>query len=159
VSWSAAFVSAFPIQPDIQRGCRSAPPPDHSVDVLGSIGGAVVHDFGQHRFRKLARGDAGQGAMPASLRVSVNLSGLQPGTYEGTITVTAPNAAPSALSVAVKLIVASGQPARLSVEIQNLSFSFARARDRRPRNCVSATAAAERWSSPSPHPSPPAASG
>ena len=125
VSSIAASFRLSPSSLTFNAAAGGSPPPDHSVDVLGSVAGLSFTASARTASGTWLAVTPAQGAMPASLRVSVNPSGLQPGTYDGTITVTAPNAAPPALSVAVKLIVAAGQPARLNVEIQNLSFSFA----------------------------------
>ena len=65
------------------------------------------------------------GGAPATIIVTVNPSSLQPGTYQGAVTVTAPTANPSSQSFSVSLtVVASGSPA-LSVGTTSLSYSFA----------------------------------
>jgi uncharacterized protein (TIGR03437 family) len=65
------------------------------------------------------------GSAPATIIVTVNPSSLQPGTYQGTVTVTAPTANPSSQSFAVSLtVLVAGSPA-LSVTTTNLSYSFA----------------------------------
>jgi uncharacterized protein (TIGR03437 family) len=65
------------------------------------------------------------GGAPATIVVTVNPSSLQPGTYQGTVTVTAPTANPSSQSFSVSLtVVASGSPA-VSLTTTSLSYSFA----------------------------------
>jgi len=65
------------------------------------------------------------GSAPATIIASVNPSSLQPGTYQGAVTVNAPTASPSSQSFAVSLtVLAAGSPA-LSVTTTNLSYSFA----------------------------------
>ena len=65
------------------------------------------------------------GSAPATIIVSVNPSSLQPGTYQGTVTVTAPTANPPSQTFTVSLtVVAAGLPA-LSVSTTSLSYSFA----------------------------------
>ena len=65
------------------------------------------------------------GSAPATVIVTVNPSSLQPGTYQGTVTVTAPTANPSSQSFSVSLtVVAAGSPA-LSVSTTSLSYAFA----------------------------------
>jgi len=55
--------------------------------------------------------------------VSVNPANVAAGTYQGTITITAPYAVPSTATVAVTLTVQSGTPAALGVDTQNVSFT------------------------------------
>jgi uncharacterized protein (TIGR03437 family) len=55
------------------------------------------------------------GQAPASVSVAVNVGSLAAGTYSGQITINAPSASPSALTVPVSLTVASIPPAQLSV--------------------------------------------
>jgi uncharacterized protein (TIGR03437 family) len=62
------------------------------------------------------------GAIPATLTVSVDLTGLGPGTYTGSVEITVPAAAPAVQTVAVTLTVSAPQPARLVVNPASLSF-------------------------------------
>jgi uncharacterized protein (TIGR03437 family) len=65
------------------------------------------------------------GSAPATIIVGVNPSSLQPGPYQGTVTVTAPTANPSSQTFTVSLtVVAAGSPA-LSVSTTSLNYSFA----------------------------------
>jgi uncharacterized protein (TIGR03437 family) len=66
------------------------------------------------------------GTAPASVVVSVNPAGVASGTYQGSITVTAPNANPSTISVGVTLTIDAPPPASLDVPVSPLIFSFAR---------------------------------
>lgn len=66
-----------------------------------------------------------QGKAPASVTVSVRTDGLVAGTYDGRITVNAPAASPASRTIAVKLIVDSAGPPRLSVDNDSLAYSFA----------------------------------
>jgi uncharacterized protein (TIGR03437 family) len=61
------------------------------------------------------------GSTPATLNVAANGSNLSPGTYQGNITITAPNALGSPQTVAVTLNVAAA--ATLSVTPASLKFS------------------------------------
>jgi uncharacterized protein (TIGR03437 family) len=64
------------------------------------------------------------GSMPAVLGVSVNPASLSEGTHQGTITIAAPYAVPSAATVAVTLMLGVGAPAPLlAVDTQNVSFA------------------------------------
>ena len=63
------------------------------------------------------------GSMPAVLTVSIDPTSLAAGTYQGTVTITAPNAVPSTTTVAVTLTVQPGTPATLGIDTQNVSFT------------------------------------
>lgn len=64
------------------------------------------------------------GQMPANIRVTANPSALSASTYNGTITITAPNAFPSSISIPVSFTVtAAGQPS-LSVNPGSLTFAY-----------------------------------
>jgi len=63
------------------------------------------------------------GTMPAVLAVSANPANLAAGTYQGTITITAPYAVPSTTTVAVTFTVQPSTPAALALDTQNVSFS------------------------------------
>jgi uncharacterized protein (TIGR03437 family) len=62
------------------------------------------------------------GTTPASLSVSVNPAGLNPGTYNGTITITAPGASNSPQTVAVSLTVTSAPTISVSPSLLNYSY-------------------------------------
>ena len=63
------------------------------------------------------------GAMPATLRFRADPTSLAPGAYQGTITITAPNAAPAQRFVAVTLNVAPAEAPRLGTETGALAFT------------------------------------
>jgi uncharacterized protein (TIGR03437 family) len=63
------------------------------------------------------------GTIPSVLQVSVDPSTLAAGTYQGTITITAPNAVPPTTTVAVTVTVTTASPAGLSISTQNVNFS------------------------------------
>jgi uncharacterized protein (TIGR03437 family) len=63
------------------------------------------------------------GSIPTSLQVTVDPSTLTAGTYQGTITISAPNATPPTSSVAISFTVQTAIPTKLSVGTQNLSFT------------------------------------
>ncbi len=65
------------------------------------------------------------GSMPAVLQVSVDPTGLVANTYQGVITVTAPNASPSIQTVAVSFAIRGGTPSQLALSSQSLPFSLA----------------------------------
>jgi uncharacterized protein (TIGR03437 family) len=62
------------------------------------------------------------GTMPGSIAVSVDVSNLAAGTYRGTITVTAPQAAPPTQTVAVELSVTAAPKPQLALEPGSLTF-------------------------------------
>jgi uncharacterized protein (TIGR03437 family) len=64
-----------------------------------------------------------RGAFPAVLRVSVDPSGLTPGTYSATITINVPFSAPASTTVNVYLTVQRSASAKLAVDSQNVSFT------------------------------------
>jgi uncharacterized protein (TIGR03437 family) len=64
------------------------------------------------------------GSAPATIIVTVNPSALQPGPYQGTVTVTAPAGDPSSQSLTVSLMVIAPGPPALSVTTTSLSYSF-----------------------------------
>ena len=64
------------------------------------------------------------GSMPTTVEVRGNPGELEPGTYDGTVTVMAPDALPPARQIAVTFIVQQAAPARLAVEPDNLTFSL-----------------------------------
>lgn len=64
----------------------------------------------------------GSGATPGTISVGVNSAGLNPGTYQGTITVTAPLASPPVQTIAVQLTVTASQPTQLLVNAASLTF-------------------------------------
>ena len=65
------------------------------------------------------------GSMPAVLQVSADPTSLTPNTYQGVVTITAPNAAPSTQMVTVSIAIGGGTPSQLVVSGQSLPFSLA----------------------------------
>ena len=65
------------------------------------------------------------GALPGSLNVSVDPSGLAPGIYNDTIAITVPDATPPLSTIAVTFTVGSAQAPALSIDAASLSFSAA----------------------------------
>ncbi|HEV3201474.1 MAG TPA: hypothetical protein VGZ73_26425 [Bryobacteraceae bacterium] len=63
------------------------------------------------------------GTIPAALQVTADPSALSAGTYQGIITLTAPNGSPATTTIAVTFAVAAVAPAALGVDAQTLSFA------------------------------------
>ena len=78
------------------------------------------------------------GITPAQITVSVNGSGLPPGSYDGTVNITAPGAANSLLSLNVNLSVAPSQSLRLSAG--SLTFTSEAGAPAPPPQTIAATA-------------------
>ena len=64
------------------------------------------------------------GTTPASLSVSVNPTGLSPGSYNGTITITAPGASNSPQTVSVSLTVTSSTSTTISLNPSVLNYAY-----------------------------------
>ncbi len=62
------------------------------------------------------------GKTPATLSISANATQLAAGTYSGSITISAPAASPSQLTIGLSLTVAAANPARLAVTPSALTF-------------------------------------
>ncbi|HYL78262.1 MAG TPA: hypothetical protein VEU96_28865 [Bryobacteraceae bacterium] len=97
-------------------------PTDQSLDLIGSISGlgftATATSSGW------LQTSSASGPMPTTLRITADPSALAPGPYQGTITVTAPLAKPSAQIIPITLTVtAPGQPS-LDVKPKAMVFSF-----------------------------------
>lgn len=65
------------------------------------------------------------GSMPSVLQVAVNPTGLTANTYQGIVTINAPNASPSTKTVTVSFTISGGTPSQLAVSIESLPFSLA----------------------------------
>lgn len=66
------------------------------------------------------------GVTPRVLNVSVDPAALLPGTYFGSILIESPNANPPSRTISVTVTVTPGQPPRLAVDRENLSFTTPR---------------------------------
>jgi len=64
------------------------------------------------------------GSTPGAITVGVDATGRAPGTYHGTVTITAPNASPSIQTVTATFNVTQPNPPQLAVGLNGLSFSF-----------------------------------
>jgi uncharacterized protein (TIGR03437 family) len=97
-------------------------PVDQGLDLTGSISGVPftvsANSSGWLQVKPAS------GAMPATLSVTADPTQLTPGSYQGNITIAAPNANPSTQNIPVTLTVtAEGQPS-LSVSPASLTFAF-----------------------------------
>ena len=66
------------------------------------------------------------GNTPGLLRVQADPFSLPPGTYQGSITITLPNASPSVRIVNIQFTVGEPVAAKLAVDRDHLSFSYAK---------------------------------
>ncbi len=64
--------------------------------------------------------------LPAQLKITANPSGLRQGSYSGNIAVTSVLANPQTQNIAVQFTVGPAQPAAVSLEPNQLAFSFAK---------------------------------
>ena len=63
------------------------------------------------------------GSVPALPQVTANPASLAAGSYQGTVTITVPNAVPSSATVAVAFTVTPAVPAALGTDTKNVSFT------------------------------------
>ena len=95
---------------------------DQHVDLIGSIPG-VLFSASAASSGWLSVSPA-NGSMPTALSVVVDPSAVAPGSYQGTVTITGPNANPATRTISVALTVtAAGQPS-LNLKPSNMTFSF-----------------------------------
>ncbi len=64
------------------------------------------------------------GLLPSTIHVTANPENLAPGTYSGSVTVTAAGAAPPTRSIAVSFTVERSEPPKLTAEPSGAAFSF-----------------------------------
>jgi hypothetical protein len=62
--------------------------------------------------------------MPAAIQIGVDVTGLDPGVYNSTVTISASAIAPAIRTVAVQLTVAAGGPPHLDVDSRQLTYSL-----------------------------------
>lgn len=62
--------------------------------------------------------------MPAAVQIGVDISGLDPGIYNSTVTINAPASAPSVRTIAVQLTVTPGGSPHLDVDSRQLTYSL-----------------------------------
>jgi uncharacterized protein (TIGR03437 family) len=125
VVWArAATYSVTPQKLTFTAQAGSALPVSQSLSLLSTINGVVwattdvLTQSGGSWLSVLAN----TGRMPSLLPVSVNPRNLAPGTYQGTIEITAPAAATPVTTVPVSVTVAGGLAAGLSVLPASLDF-------------------------------------
>ncbi len=106
------------------RAGDPAPPP-HLLQVTSTLSGPL--------FQGSVSTESGSGwlnlspisgSLPATIQVLVDLAGLAPGTYTGTITVVVPYAAPPTRTVRVSLSVEPALPPEIRTDPASVSFGF-----------------------------------
>jgi uncharacterized protein (TIGR03437 family) len=102
---------------------------DQGVSVTGSIPGVpftIATSANGTWLQVTPQTAIAPATMPTSVKITANPSGLSAGSYQGTVTINAPNAQPSQQTITVALTVAAaGQPS-LSVKPLSLTFSYVR---------------------------------
>ncbi len=120
---TTATITATPASLSFTQAAGGAAPANQTIAVSSS-GGAVT-------FSAAAATTAGgswlsvspqAGTTPQNLAVSVSAASLSPGTYNGSITITAPGAAGSPISIPVTLTVTAAQT--LSASPTSLAFTY-----------------------------------
>jgi uncharacterized protein (TIGR03437 family) len=96
------------------------PPPVGLISVSASITGVAFTAASSDDWLSVT--PAG-GSAPSTLQVSVDPSGLTPGDYQGTITISAPDATPSRAIVNVTFTVQPATPPMLNVSSRALSLT------------------------------------
>ena len=108
------FAGAFPYQAtplslSFSAAAGGSAPGAQTVNLSTSVGGLSFTATTSTAWLNVS---PSSGSMPAVLAVSVDPTNLAAGTYQGTVTITAPNAVPSTTTVAVTLTVQPGSPPR-----------------------------------------------
>ena len=116
---SPASLNASPISLSFTAPSGATAPPPQAVSLSSSITGT---SFTVTSSAPWLSATPSAGSVPASLQVSANPASLTPGSYQGTITISAPLASPSTTTIAVSFTVQAPLPAQLSVGSRNLSF-------------------------------------
>jgi uncharacterized protein (TIGR03437 family) len=117
---SAVSYQATPASLSFSASAGGSAPGTQTINLSSSVAGL---SFTASTSAAWLSVNPSSGSMPAVLAVSVNPANVAAGTYQGTITITAPYAVPSTATVAVTLTVQSGTPAALGVDTQNVSFT------------------------------------
>jgi uncharacterized protein (TIGR03437 family) len=100
-------------------------PAQSSITVIGSIPGLGYSlSFSPQSGGNWLRANLTQGQAPGAFSVIADPTNLQPGPYQGTITVTSPYAVPATQSISVTFQVNEGTPPQLAVGNGPLSFSL-----------------------------------
>jgi uncharacterized protein (TIGR03437 family) len=117
-------VSAGSLTFSAQSG--GAPPPDQSFTVTASVPGVSFTISAQPDAPNWLTITPVLGSAPGLVRVTVDPLNLEPGNYQAAITLTAPEATPSSVSIPIAVNVTTGSAPSLAVDNPNLSFTFPR---------------------------------
>ncbi|MBI4597681.1 MAG: PD40 domain-containing protein [Candidatus Omnitrophica bacterium] len=120
IAAAAPLLRVAPVSLAFSAVIASPEPPAQQITVSNSGGGAMPFQVGDDADWLMAL--PGSGLNHATLVVNINHLNLQPGTYQGVITVTAPAAANSPAAIPVTLTVRSPAPV-LQVHPASLQFS------------------------------------
>jgi trimeric autotransporter adhesin len=119
---TAGTISAAPTALTFSAAQNSAAPAAQNISVTGT--GAINYTV---QGATVAGGNwlsvnASAGTTPGTISVSVNPAGLSPGNYSGAVTITAPGASGSPITIPVSFTITA--PQTLSAQPLALSFSF-----------------------------------
>jgi uncharacterized protein (TIGR03437 family) len=121
----APSITAAPAELAFHHTAGTAAPAPQTV-ALGGVGLSYTASASTSAGGDWLRVAPAAGTAPASLTVSAHPAGLAPGSYHGTVTVTAPQAANSPLAIGVRLTVAgAGAAPVVSAVVNGASFQAA----------------------------------
>ncbi|MFN0171645.1 MAG: BACON domain-containing protein [Bryobacteraceae bacterium] len=122
---TAPFFQAQPAEISFRVRAGDPAPPPHLLRVTSALSGPL--------FQASVSTESGSGwlnlsplsgSLPAAIQVLVDLTGLTPGTYTGTIAVLVPYAVPATRSVRVWLTVEPALPPEIRADPGSVSFGF-----------------------------------
>ena len=116
-------VQASPSQMQFSAASAGAPPVVQTISFSGAVPGLALSTSTQNGASWLHVSPQ-SGATPRLIEVSADPTNLTPGTYTGTIAITAPDAAPPLSMVTATFNVTEAQAPKLAIDKQSLSFPF-----------------------------------
>jgi uncharacterized protein (TIGR03437 family) len=114
-------VQAAPVTLFFSAASAGAVPPIQIVDLSSTVPAIA---FSLSSDSDWLRATPQSGFSPRVIEVSADPANLKPGSYKGTLTITAPDATPTSLVINVSFTVSASQPPVLSIDKGNLSFPF-----------------------------------
>ncbi len=128
---------ASPATLEFSAASAGPPPRPQTVNVLSSVPslGFNVQVRTANGGSWLSAGIA-SGVTPRLLQITASPAALAPGTYTGTIDLTAPNGSPRTVSINVRFTVGAALPANLQVDRTSLSFTYPRTARKRAQQLL-----------------------